>query len=646
MAISPINVSRLSQTMRTDFVLGSLRQNQLDVFRAQTQIATGRSFVTPSDDPVTASRVVDLTQALAQQRQFMSNLRHADSTLAAADSSINEVNSLLIEASTIASRNLSNLTSAAERASVADLIAGIRLQLRDVGNRQFNGRFLFAGRETIDAPFVEALGGIAYTGDVGDLVVRVGEGQSATINVPGNLLFGALSSRIGTTVDLSPAPVLSTRLDDLSGATGQGVRLGTLVFNEPDGAGAFQVDLGPADTIGDVIDLINASAAQAGSTLTASLTDSGLTVTPGGSAITVTDSSTGIIAADLGIRTTSPTSATIVGASLHARLTRLTSVDALKSGSGIDLSGGLVITNGPSTVNVDLSQAKTVQDIINAINNTGLFVHARINEGGTGIDLFNQVSGTSLTIGENGGTTASDLGLRTLDRDTPLTELNFGKGIITRSGVDDFRITAKSGQTLDINIDGAVTIGDVIDRINAAATTAGVAVSASLRATGNGIEIVDATTGSGGPKVSMLNVSEAAENLGLLHPVVSSATTVSGEDRNPVRTDGILDALVALESALRRDDTRAIASAAERIAPLASEVIRIHGVVGARSQSMQAKLHQAEDAAGATQIFLSELQDVDFAEAATRLQSAATRLQASLQTSSLLLNLSLLDFLS
>jgi len=109
--------------------------------------------------------------------------------------------------------------------------------------------------------------------------------------------------------------------------------------------------------------------------------------------------------------------------------------------------------------------------------------------------------------------------------------------------------------------------------------------------------------------------------------------------------DGILDALVELERALRSDDTQGISMAGARLEELNVEVIRVHGIVGARAQAMISKRQQMEDAALTTEIFLSQVQDVDYAEAVTRLQSAMTQLQANLQTSSILLNLSLLDFI-
>ncbi len=646
MAISPINVSRISLNMRSDSVLSSLRRNQLEVFRTQTRVSTGRSFVTPSDDPVRAARALNLTQALSRQQQFIENLRHGDDTLAASDQSLTELNSLLIEASQIASQNVSNLTSAAEREAVADIVAGIRQQLQIVGNREFNGRFLFAGQNTTERPFIDALGGVAYVGDTRDLFTRTSPQLDATLNVPGSSLFRALSPPAATDADLIPALTSDTRLDAIRGATAQGFSEGLLILNEISGAGAITVDLTNVDTIGDVVTRINEAAGTAGSTLTASLTDTGLSIQPGSSAVSITDVSSGVIASNLGILTIEPTTDVVNGFSLEAKITPLTSVSSLGGGAAnIDLASGMVITNGASTATVDLSNAETVQDILNRINNAGLFVWARINDDGSGIEVLNRVSGTSLSIGENGGTTALDLGIRTLSTATPLDQLNFGKGVTRADGLDDLRITAADGSSIDLNIDTVTTVGELIDLINQSATDAGVNVTATLATVGNGIRLTDQSGGPGTITVTSLNLSQAAEDLGLTNPTVAKADELVSRDSNPVRTDGVLDALFDLERALRKDDTQGITIAADRLNPFIQDVTRVHGIIGARSQALSAKRSQMIDAAAATEILLSDVQDLDFAEAITKMQAASTQLQAGLQTSSLLLNVSLLDFL-
>lgn len=651
MAISPISITRFSQNLRSDFVLNAIRRTQRELFLAQSRLATGRSFLTPSEDPVAAARALDLSQALDRQEQFQSNLRHGDNFLLAADNALIEVNDLLIQSSVIASQNVGSFSSASERQAVAELVGRIRDQVQSVANRSLSGRFIFGGRATTERPFINAFGGVAYAGDTSELTVRIGEGLDAAISVPGSVLFGALSTPISNAVDLTPALSTTTRLDAVRGASSQpdagvfNTETGKLVFNEVGGAGAFTVDLSGAASLGDVVDRINDAAAEAGAELTASIEDDGLTITPGASAVSISEADGGSTAYSFGLATREATTEPILAGSLAARVTRLTPVEALAGGAGIDLEGGLLIDNGGNVASIDLSEAETVQDIINAINGAGVFVLARINEAGNGIDVLNRVSGTALSIGENEGTTAGDLGIRTLNGATPLSELNAGRGVNIIEGKADLRITAKDGKTVDVNLDGAETINDVIDLMNEAATEAGVSVTAALAVTGNGIHLEDASGGSGALSVGLANLSTAARDLGLAKSVSGEETELLGDDVRPVRTGGIIDALINLEEALRSDDTAGITAAAERLDGLRNDVIQVQGIVGARSQAMTAKLNQMDSAATTTQQFLSQIQDLDFAEAALKLQAAVTQLQANLLTSSTLLNVSLLDFL-
>ncbi len=643
MAISPVNITRISNNLRTNMTLETLRRTQIDLFHSQARLATGRSFVTPSEDPVSAARALDLSDALIRQEQFRTNVQYGDTFLTAADSALTEVNSLLIQASAIASQTVSNLTSEAEREAEAEVVAAIRQQVQTVANRQFNQRNLFGGRSTLARPFVDGLGGIAYVGDIGELLVRPDAGLNSPISMPGSDVFGALSAAIDSDVNLTPLLTASTRLEDITGNVGRTIRAGTLIVNEIGGAGVFTVDLSSADTIAEVVERINTAAATAGAGLAASSTDAGLVITPGPSTLTITDKGTGV-AADLGILTPDPTGSDIIGGALTPRVTRLTPIADLAAGAGIDLTGGLIITNGDRTATLDLSNAVTVQDLVNAVNNAGVMVYARINETGTGIDVFNRVSGTSLTIGENGGTTAGDLGIRTFDEATTLARLNFGDGVTTVASGADFRIIAKNGKAVDVDVDGAMTVGDVIDKINEAAITAGVPLEASFTTTGNGIRIEDNTGGTGSLTVSALG-SDAAFDLGIAKSVSGTTTEIIGDDANPTQTDGILDALLDLEHALRADETASITVAGNRLDVLRNDVTRMHGIIGARARTMATKRIQMEDAAATTEVFLSEVRDLDYAQAITRMQTSMTQLQANLQSSSATLNLSLLDFL-
>lgn len=643
MAISPVNITRISTNLQTSLVLDGVRRSQRDLYLTQGRIAAGRSYLSASENPIAASRALDLSHALARQSQFVENARYGENLLTAADAALSELSGLLVQASSVASQTVSNLTSAAERDAQAEVIAAIRQQVQTVGNRQFQGRYIFGGRNTLNQPFVEGFGQVLYVGDIGELRTRVSPDRVAGMSMPGSAVFGAVASANTTNPDLTPMLTPASRLEDITSAIGGTIPRGALVFNEVGGAGAFTVDLTTVETIGGVVDAITAAASAAGAALTATLSDKGIDIGPGGLPLSITDGGVGLAAA-LGIRAQRPVTEPIVGRELTPRLTRLTPVGDLAGGEGIDLENGFLIQNGSKSVTVDISAATTVQDIINAINNSGASVFARINDAGTGIDIYNQASGSTLSIGENGGSTASDLGIRTLHEDTALRDLNFGLGVTGIPGRDDFRIVARNDETVDVSIDGAQTIQDVIDAINEAAEAAGVSLAASLAGTGNGIRITDSTGGTEPLRVERLNLSYAADNLGLTRATVDEDVLV-GADVNTQASDGILGALIDLESALRKNDTAAITLAGNRLDVLRDNLIRMHGVIGARAQAFSAQRLQTEEAAQTTEVFLSEVRDIDYTEAITRLQAATTQMQAGLQTSALISQLSLMDYL-
>ncbi len=643
MAVTPINLSRVTLNLRTSQLLSSLRQNTASIFQSQTRLATGRNYLTISDNPVAASKSIRFTESVTRQEQILKNLRYADLVLGTSDSALTDVNDLLSQAESIASGSIGPQSDGRERESNAIVIASIRDQLTTIGNKQLNGSYIFGGRVTDRPPFVSASGGVAYVGDTGDVLARVSRFEEEPINVTGNILFGALTTTIGPTADLTPSLTPQTRLEDLAGANLQGIRKGTFVIETSDGQ-TLQVDLTNADTVGDVVDRINTTASDAGMTLSVAIESSGLSVTTGGAEIK--DTNGGKIASDLGILRSTANPAPTRAISIIPRITSSTPLTALNAGEGLPEGETFRIEYGGNVAIIDLSEAVTVEDAINQINAADINVHANISPDGKGIQIVGQVSGTRLAVGENGGTLAAALGLRSFREETQLSTLNFGKGVEILEGEPDLRITAKDGQTFDVNLDGANTVGDILTLINTAAETAGISVKASLATVGNGFLITDDTGGDGLLNIGRADTrSFAVDDLGLLTASTGEEITAQGKDVSTVRAEGVLNALVELENALISNDERAVTEVANRLQDMSRELTRTNGKIGARARTVQDRVIQTENAVLATQTFLSDIEEVDYTVAVTEFQQAQTALQAGLLSGSQILNLSLLDFL-
>lgn len=225
------------------------------------------------------------------------------------------------------------------------------------------------------------------------------------------------------------------------------------------------------------------------------------------------------------------------------RLATDTALDALNGGNGVR-RGVIRITDRTGTsADVDLTAASSLTDVLDAINNSGLSVAAEA-EGDKLVlqDTSGQSVSNLIVADKSGGNAALDLGIRQSVAGTALTgssiyslsgsfalsKLNDGNGVRVATGQSDLQITLTdvADTTLDVDLDGATTLADVVTRINSHADNAG-KLTASIA---DGRLVLTDNTGGGGSNplaVTSLNGSNAAEVLGLGATAVGN--TLSGE---------------------------------------------------------------------------------------------------------------------
>jgi flagellar hook-associated protein 2 len=211
----------------------------------------------------------------------------------------------------------------------------------------------------------------------------------------------------------------SSALSALNG--GAGVGSGSIAITDRAG-NTSTIDLSAANTVQDVLNAVNTAAAGSGpptpANVTASLDKLGtgieLTDNSAGSGnLVVANASGSTTASDLNLVTNSATSQVDSG-DLHLQFVALTTqLSSLNAGRGIP-AGTFQITNSQgqtAAVNVTSSMS-TVQDVVNAINATGLNVTAALNSTGDGIAVTDNAGGTSaLTITDTSGSAAAGLDL-------------------------------------------------------------------------------------------------------------------------------------------------------------------------------------------------------------------------------------------
>jgi flagellar hook-associated protein 3 FlgL len=649
--VYPVPTTRASDLHSQARLLAQVHQDQLDIQRLQAQISTGYRLLAPSDDAPAALRGQQLQRLLELKAQAKVNLNTTQSYLDAADTAINGVSKLLNEAKTTA-LGFANLAISEPARDVAlEEIRRTIEQLANVGNQQFRGRYLFAGARTTTLPFAHVGQEVIYQGNEADLPSFVDLELPYASNVPGSEVFGTFSTGVRSTVDLNPALTANTRLVDLRG--GEGILPASIAVS--DGTSTTIVDLSSAETIGDVAALIAANP-PAGRTITATVTAVGLEIDiddGGGGTLTVREVAGGHTAEDLGILNTAGTGTSpIVGLDLDPRLRLTTPLSTLPG--PLDLTSGVQVQVGDTTHVIDLSTAQTVEDVLNAFNGSDANVLAQIDPAGDRIIVRSRQSGVDFSIGENGGTTAADLGIRSLTAGTFLSELNYGRGLETLAGTD-FTIVRKDGVALDIDVDGAVTVGDVIDLVNNHPLNQDATnVVARLAASGNGIELLDANTGGAGTlQVQQTFGSYAAVGLGLVPQGQMAATavtsgtgdTLTGTDINPLEVSGVFNSLLRLYDAVAASDVPGIERAVALMDEDYQRVNFARAEIGARGRSLDTLDEQLQDEEVQLKATLADEIETDLADAIAQLTSQQAALEATLRLTAQTFQLSLFDFL-
>lgn len=633
MSLGALYPGRVSNAMMMDRFRANIRTAQQTMSQLQDQLSTNQRFNIPSQDPAAASRTLMLQRLLASKEQYQINLRTDQSVLSAADANLAGVSDALNQARQMITAGIGNSSSPAEKQTLANQASALVKQLLSAANSQFNGKYNFSGSDNSQPPFtLRSDGSIQYNGDQVQIQSQVDSGQWIDTNLDGNEAFGALTAAIGT--DNNPALTLATSLNDLYGGTGSPLKSISITLSS---VGTPQtVDLSGAKTIGDVKTIIENELGASNITVSLNASNNGLLLTPATGTVSVANAGNENSAARLGIV---GSGATISGSDLDPRLTNSSLLADLNGGTGIgSLSGtGLLITNGGSSQVVDLSGAVTVEDLLNKLRDTALGLSVGINAEGTGITIASRLSGSNFSIGENGGSTATLLGVRTFTANTVLRDLNFSRGVPVNGG-NTLNITRHDGSVVNVDLSGAGTVQDVLDKITASAA----GLTASLNSVGNGISIADASTGSTALAVEQNDVADA---LGLTGSQSNSSLPLTGREPNPQEAPGVFNLLIRLQSALQQGDNAEL----QRLSPLLDkEVTRVtqtRGELGIRLHLVDSIQNRLDDDQLQLKSDLSDTFDTDITTVVTQLTAMQNAMEATYRAASLSFGLSLANYL-
>jgi flagellar hook-associated protein 3 FlgL len=310
-----------------------------------------------------------------------------------------------------------------------------------------------------------------------------------------------------------------------------------------------------------------------------------------------------------------------------------------------DLNNGQGITEGSFVLNdragnsatVTVNAGGTVDSVITTINNAGLNITASINDSNSGIKLTDSSSliNQSLSVTEsNSGSTAQSLGLigerngtmqgmdlnPQINRSTTLSQLNGGQGLdLTAINITN---GSASGTVSFSSLNSSSSIGDALDLMN----NAGLNITAGIGSDGKGLKIVSNSL-STVAIAREVGAGNSAELLGL------------GGGRN------ILSILLQTQQALERNDPFALIALTDSLDTALNSLSGSRASLGTVTRRLEDNEFSLEKELVDKTERLSDIEDIDFAQAASNLAALELAFQSTLAATARIIQPTLLNFL-
>ena len=165
---------RISTQMMSDRTVATMLSQQSKVFETQLQLSTGKRVLSPSDDPSSASRVLNLNGAIETIKQYQNNAERAEARLESEESILEGATNLLQRVNELAVQGSNSTLTPVDKRAVASEVRQLLNELVGLANsRDSEGEYIFAGYQSGSRPFSKGPAGYLYEGDMGQRRLQI-----------------------------------------------------------------------------------------------------------------------------------------------------------------------------------------------------------------------------------------------------------------------------------------------------------------------------------------------------------------------------------------------------------------------------------------------------------------------------------------
>lgn len=191
---------RISTMQQFNTGLRSILNNQEGTLKTQQQISTGRRVLTPADDPIASTRILQLQQDISLRSQYQENVTAARNRLTLEESILDSVNENISRIRELTVNAGNGSMTLEDRTYIAAEIDQRLSALTDLMNtKDASNTFIFSGFKGETQPFVQRQGGgVVYKGDDGERSLEISNSTKVQTNDTGKKLFVDIQSAQNT----------------------------------------------------------------------------------------------------------------------------------------------------------------------------------------------------------------------------------------------------------------------------------------------------------------------------------------------------------------------------------------------------------------------------------------------------------------
>ena len=162
---------RISTSWAQQLGVNAMNAQQVKMSKTQLQLSSGLNILTPSDDPAAAVRTLSLQETIDQTSQYQNNIDQVRSRLNIEEGSLNAAENILFRAKELTVQGLNSTLTLEDRGAIKSEIDQLLLQMVGVANtKNANGEYIFSGDLSTTPAF-------AFDADVGSYVYQGGVNQ-------------------------------------------------------------------------------------------------------------------------------------------------------------------------------------------------------------------------------------------------------------------------------------------------------------------------------------------------------------------------------------------------------------------------------------------------------------------------------------